>query len=50
MVFIAKLRHRKTGEEDVVEFAARDMAFALAAMSNWLIDRPDWRMVSLAEA
>ena len=50
MTYFALLRHRKTGEEDTIEFDARDLASARAAIANWLIDRPDWRLVSLTEA
>ena len=50
MTFRAVLRHRRSGKHNTVEFEARDMAYAQAAIANWLIDRPHWRLVSLTLA
>lgn len=41
------LTHR--GKEAIFTLAARDQAAARAIVADWLIDRPDYRLVSLTD-
>lgn len=47
----AVVRYRREGRQhdETVTFPASDAATARAAIANWLIDRPEYWLVALAE-